>query len=178
MLLIGKWKMKYTKSLFISSICLISLYSNAQNIVRQNISSAGEYHRSVDFHLSYTLGESVSFSVERDGFFWKAGFQQADFKESSMVWMRKQELISVNVWPNPIQSGQSGYVSFDNKKQGSTELRLIDLFGKIIWAQKTNNSDSKQEVRINFSSIQKSGVYFIGLFQDDVLLGLKPWIIY
>lgn len=177
MMLIAKCGLYYSKTLLILSICFLSLYSNAQNIVRQNISTAGEYHRSVDFHLSYTIGESVTFSVERDGFFWKAGFQQADFTGSSLVWMRKQELVPINVWPNPIQSGQSGFVSFDNTKQVSLELRLIDLYGNIVWTQKTNNSDYKQEFRIDFP-MQNSGIYFMGLFQDDMILGLKPWIIY
>jgi hypothetical protein len=164
--------------LFLLSFSFFYLNSNAQNIVRQTISSAGEYHRAVDFHLSYTIGEPFSFSVNRDGYFWKIGFQQAEIQGSSLVFTRKQELIQIQIWPNPIQSGQSGFVSFENKKQLPIQLRIIDLFGKTLWTQRAEKSEYEEVIPIDFSQIKNPGIYYIGLYYEDVILGIKPWIIY
>lgn len=128
---------------------------NAQEV----IATGGNYHKSGDISISWTLGETVIETFSTSEKILTQGFQQAKL---TVLSIDEIDLPGYNIiaFPNPACSYVMLNVEVENYEKVS--YCLYDSCGRIIGQSRIESNSTN----ISFVEL-KPAVYFIGIFEDE-----------
>ncbi len=134
-------------SLFLLVVCYVS-YS------QEVVSPAGAHHQSQAMSISWTLGEAVIETFVSGEYILTQGMHQGELLVTSI---HEHEMISVNVFPNPVTNVLHIELANDFM-DGELTMQLFDISGKLIDSQKI----SHPETLYPFQKY-KPGVYMLSI---------------
>ncbi len=125
------------------------------------IATAGTSYQVENFHLDWTLGESVILTLENSSLLLTQGFHQSTYDIISAVeqpeWIEK-----FSAFPNPVLDNLNIHLEFSTAEHGI--LALLDMTGKCVW--KVSFAGAILEKRCNTSALP-SGQYWINVAVPD-----------
>jgi hypothetical protein len=147
-----------------------------QTISRQLISSFGDVRRSGDFHLSYSLGESASFTSTASEGTWRIGFQQGYDEIPNSTVTAANHNLQWQLFPNPVAWGQSISV-------GLTFPHTAINIRKLIITQSTgivHLAIEKPEfpLTLNMPATMRPGLHWISLTLENGEVSSLPFVLY
>ena len=106
-------------------IWLFSVSAFAQQIVPTVIGSAGNYRKTGNVSLEWTMGEWMVETIGNPNHKITQGFHQTNL---TVVSTSNPTLSGLSVYPNPF----SASLKIDNRTEGSIRIHLMDLMGQCI----------------------------------------------
>lgn len=76
----------------------------------------------------------------------------------------------INIYPNPVLSNLT--IALKNPLQSTSDLRIIDLFGNLIYCQKLSSETQNISFETEKLNLSK-GIYFVQLFSDEMNTTVK-----
>ena len=147
--------------IFILITLLFTLSASAQ-IKQEVISSAGGYNVNGGLSISWTLGETIIPTFEKDGLILTHGFQ------GQMLLTTVEEnldvLVKVKVFPNPASDVVN--IQFESPVEGEIVLTIINSQGKLIKRELIEST--VVEKQINLQDIP-AGIYYLRLTKGKLL---------
>jgi hypothetical protein len=168
------------KYLFIFAILFSNfLFSEtlfSQIVSRSLISSAGEYRRTADFHISFSIGEPVSFTSKQHSQFWRIGFQQGVDDVSTKTLNSRYATLSLNIYPNPLTSGNTMFFTCSSPLTDYDDLVIMNLHGQIVKIEIANafqSTNSVYSIPINW---QGAGIHWLIIYRNGQPIGKSSFI--
>lgn len=88
--------------------------------------------------------------------------------EIGNIGVEDEVIANLKVYPNPANDQLN--ISFDNNFMGSTNIKLIDLTGKIVYSSVVNNGNQQQTLSVSEYS---NGVYFLEISNEETTIRQK-----
>ena len=138
------------------------MYSaHSQSVSPELISSSGDYYETVDFTLSWSIGECMTETFIGTNNTLTQGFHQDRYDIPSVVEEMPVLEFDISVYPNPATDvitlsiiSQNGEVVVDD----NYKVNLTDFSGKILFVDEIIETNKQ----INFASYA-SGIYFLAV---------------
>lgn len=161
--------------LLFSTAFVASIAGTAQTISREVIASAGDYSVSSIGSLSWTVGETITETVQNGSIaiILTQGFQQPD--KDSVVGIRQvmNSDVFVSLFPNPATHILNITVKYDSDTK--IQMHLLDMLGRIIRNDELSVSGGNPSShQIDVSGLA-SGMYMVRLTGEDGILGSYKW---
>jgi len=162
--------------LLFSTVFIASIALTAQTLSREVIASAGTYSVSSIGSLSWTLGETITETVQNGSIaiILTQGFQQPD-KDSVFVGIRHviDSDIFVSLFPNP--TAQILNLTIKYNSDTKIQMQLLDMLGRIIHTDELNvTAGSLSSHQIDVSKLA-SGMYMLRLSDSRNFIGSKKF---
>lgn len=143
------------QTLITSLILFMTLTSQAQSITRGSLTSAGGLFSAGGNTLTWTLAETVvgTFDGGTNGSL-SNGQQQVVISEQVSVKSLKEELLNIQIYPNPTTS----FVTIELAETMDLQLQLLNTEGKLLQQQKLSTNSTQ----IDFSQVP-SGIYWLNI---------------
>ena len=134
------------------SFVLIKSYAISQTLTPEVVSASGDYFKTTNASLSWTIGEGVTETFASSNNKLTQGFQQGNFYISSMS-ETPDSSIKINFYPNPSKD----FITISLTDQNLTdEILIYDFAGKIIFRKISTGN----KYNLDLSGIS-AGVYFM-----------------
>lgn len=168
--------MKSSIVLFLA-IMVLSSDVYAQQLHRSLISSSGAYYRGQDFHISFSVGEPVSFHRRVGESFWNFGFQQGyDDLLNSAVTTIGPAGFSLKIYPNPLPQDGILYGKGPSENlKGRHQWYIINLQGQML-ATGVLDPINAEQVLINSNLLRERGLMWFILEGENKILQRTPFI--
>jgi hypothetical protein len=157
---------------FITVIFFLNITNSlGQSISPEVIANSGAYSESLNFSLSWTVGECITETYDIGDLILNQGFHQ-DLPDSSGVRIPEiNNFLNLIVYPNPA----SDYIKI--KKEGKSNqlilISIVSIEGKMLYKSVINEIDCI----INIKNL-KPGLYIINFHNDDYLFNSVKLIKY
>ncbi len=128
------------------------------------IASAGDYHESGNYSLSWTLGEvAVATLDDYSPYVLTQGFQQPWDLEVS-IQDGPETNWSVKTYPNPVYEYLK--VEFSLKQSEEFSIEITDITGKKVLSHEPVFINNEEIVELDFTQF-KPGIYFLRIYTTD-----------
>lgn len=123
----------------------LSIIGRGQELAPEIISSSGESHKTSELMLSWTIGEPVTSTLEREDLMLTQGFHQGRLTVSSID-NSSLEKLSLEVFPNPAK--QLIQVRFSKKLEQQVLVEVYNLQGKKIITTEIASGEEQQILQL------------------------------
>lgn len=150
------------KKILIAFLCLFAFpFCHAQSIERYAIGTAGGFINQGPTSLSFTVGQTLTATVNVLNNILTQGFQQP-VDILSAVYEFDNNDGQIKVYPNP--ATEIIHVSIQNKTIKNFQLQVYNLVGENV--QNKFTVKSNEEIILNISSLP-AGIYFIRVTENQ-----------
>ncbi len=126
------------------------------------VAPAGNYHKSPNHSISWTIGEAVIESFSAGAFQLTQGFQQGDLVVSTLACDLFIDL-DIKAFPNPVRDYVT--LSVDRENVDNIGYMLFTMEGRLVDQQALNGT----ETNIDFKDLEPGG-YFVRVMKGSDLL--------
>ena len=145
-------KLMAMKSILLFVSLLTVLFSQAQTTIsRQIIGSTGGSFNNATIDVNYSVGEAVITTVTSGPIILTQGFQQTDIGLAAINEIEISH--EITVYPNPTGGVLNIAFSENVAKNGTVNVRIYDLQGKLVFQGIENANASSGGMQLDLSSL-------------------------
>lgn len=124
--------------------------------------SAGDFFKQINGSLSWTLGETITETVNSNNSKLTQGFQQSNFNLVAIPLVKTKEF-EITAYPNPTSDKLTIYINQPNSKQ-EFFAELFDLQGNLILTETINSLLGSYSINLKGLS---NGFYLLKIYSDN-----------
>jgi Secretion system C-terminal sorting domain len=133
----------------------------SQTIGPEVISTAGKTFQTSEFQVEWTLGESLTATLQNSDHQITQGFHQPVYLVSSIDEL-PADLGQINVFPNPVSDQLNLSLSFDRDRK--IQVELFDAQAKLLWNERFRG---EQFTERHSTSDLPAGIYYLHVIIDE-----------
>lgn len=141
------------KLLLLSSFAFTLNFVNAQSLSHQTTNSAGGTVKISTFNIDYSVGETITETINGNSNILTQGFIQPEVKiQTGLSFFKSEEGCQFSIFPNPTIE----YLEYNSKEVDEASFEIYSMTGELVGKYRSINKT------INVSSLSK-GTYLIKL---------------
>lgn len=126
------------------------------------LASAGSHFSNESYHLSWSLGETLTETFSAGNYVLTQGFQQPSLEGVGIDLQQALADLQFEIYPNPTQGKFKLAENNPTTKEKLYQLKIFDIRGEVVLSKK----DSKLPVELHIEN-HPDGVYFLKIVNGE-----------